>query len=82
MKDKIVSIFSFPLKLIFYYPGRLILWYRYFYPTKDKQGGFIGVAKGRRQYKEGGKVVTAIASCGFWWSVILILSLLADWEVI
>ncbi len=71
-----MKILLFPLKLIFIYPGKIILWYRYFFPEKNKKkGGFISVAESRRQYKEGGNFIAFIISCGFWISTaVLFLS--------
>lgn len=68
-----LNILLFPYKLIFYYPGRMILWLNYFFPKKGKKGGFIGVAESRRQYKEGGYFVAFIVSCIFWGPVAWVL---------
>lgn len=69
-----INILLFPYKLIFYYPARIILWFSYFFPQKNKKkGGFISVAESRRQYKEGGYLVHFIVSCIFWGPVALVL---------
>jgi hypothetical protein len=70
------NIILFPLKVVFYYPGRFILWFRYFFPTKNKKGGFPSVAESRRQYKEGGWFVAFLVSCGFWGTVLFTIFVL------
>ena len=68
-----LKILTVPYKIIFYYPGRILLWYRYFFPQKQKRGNaFLSVAESRRQYKEGGYLVAFIASCGFWGGAFLV----------
>ena len=76
MINIIKNIIFFPLKLVFYYPGRIILWHRYFFPSKGKHGAFISVAEGRRQFKEGGVLIAFIVSCSFWGATIVILCLM------
>jgi len=77
VKNNIKIILSFPLKLVFIYPAKIILWYRYFFPSKSKKGGFVGIAESRRQYKEGGTLIYVIISCGFWGTTVMFLLLMA-----
>jgi hypothetical protein len=55
-----MNLLLFPLKLIFYYPGRLVLWWRYLNPSKGK------ITESRRHFKEGGIVIAFLTSCGLW----------------
>ena len=71
------KIILFPLKLVFFYPGRIILWYRYFFPSKAKKGGFTNIAESRRQFKEGGVLIAFIVSCGFWGTALIFLLMMA-----
>jgi len=56
-------------ELFFYYPGRLIMWFFYFFPS----GGFEGVAQSGRQYREGGYIIAFMMSVLFWGVVIFCL---------
>lgn len=55
---------TIPFKLVFYYPGRILLWFRYIFPEKGK------ITESRRQYKEGGVIMAFWASCAFWATLI------------
>jgi TPR repeat protein len=65
----------FLLKLIFFYPGYVILWFKYFIPQKGKKGGFISVAESRRQFKEGTFIFSVFWSLCLWAFVIFVFYL-------
>jgi len=69
---------KFLLKLIFFYPGYIILWFKYFIPQKGKKGGFISVAESRRQFKEGTFIFSVFWSLVLWAFVALWIYL--GWE--
>lgn len=57
---------KFLLKLIFYYPGRIILWFQYMFP---KKGNYF---KSHRQYRHGGAIIAFFTSCVFWGVITLL----------
>lgn len=63
-------IIKFPFKLIFYYPGRMMLWFRFMFPGKGQ------ISRSVRQYREGGVVLPFIFSCSFWFGAGLLALLL------